>query len=177
MKLRKTEEDLLELILVRFVLTSSIVQLITSAPWAIVVADRIIELKSFTILRSIRSSSVHLIQTRSKHVTMAICVLLLMLKRKLLLTCWISLKRILIFTCSISRQCGVLTLTLIIQEMLVYMLIIGKTLEESLMFSITKKSSVLNGKLRTLSKHMQMAVSMSIGASFLMDGKNKNTTH
>ena len=54
------------------------------------------------------------------------------------------------------------------------MRIIGKILEESLMFLNMKRSNVHHGKLRTLSKHMQMDVKMSTDANILMVGKNKN---
>lgn len=55
-----------------------------------------------------------------------------------------------------------------------YMLIIGKTLEENLMSSIMKRTSALNGKLKTSFRLMLMAVSMNIVANFLMVGKSKN---
>jgi len=57
------------------------------------------------------------------------------------------------------------------------MLITGKILEESLIYLNMKRNNVLNGKLRTSSKHMPMAANMSIDASTAMVGRNKNTTH
>jgi hypothetical protein len=61
--------------------------------------------------------------------------------------------------------------------MLVFMLIIGKILGESLIFLTMKESNVLNGRQSTSFKLMQMAVKMSIGANFLTVGKSKNIIH
>ena len=63
------------------------------------------------------------------------------------------------------------------QEMLAYMLITGKTLEESHMYSNMRKSNARNGRLKTSYRHMPMDANMSIGANFLMVGKSKNTIH
>ena len=59
--------------------------------------------------------------------------------------------------------------------MLVYMLIIGKILEENLMYSTMKRISARNGKPKTSYRLMLMAANMNIDASFLMAGKSKNT--
>lgn len=177
MKPKKIEEDHLELILVRYALMLSTVQHILSARWEIVAQDHTIELKNFIILRSIKLSIALLIQPKQTLVIMVTCALLLIQKMKLLLICQTSLIKIQISTCFILKQFGAHIQIPIILEMHVYMHIIGRTLEESLIFLIMKKSNVLNGKPRILSKHMLMVVSMNIDVNFLMDGKNKNITH
>lgn len=55
-----------------------------------------------------------------------------------------------------------------------FMLIIGKISEESLMSLIMKKSNATNGKRRISFRHMQMDVSMNIDVSFRMVGKSRN---
>lgn len=79
--------------------------------------------------------------------------------------------------CFISKQFGVHTVIPIIQEMHVSTPIIGKILEGSLIFLITKKNNAPNGRLRTLFRHTQMDVSMNTDVNSLMVGKNKNTIH
>lgn len=55
-----------------------------------------------------------------------------------------------------------------------FMLIIGKILEGSLMSLIMKKSNVTNGKRRISFRHMLMVASMNIGVNFRMVGKSRN---
>ena len=57
----------------------------------------------------------------------------------------------------------------------VYMHIIGKILEESLIFMTMKKTNAHNGRLRILYKPMLMDASMNTDVNTLMVGKNKNT--
>ena len=78
------------------------------------------------------------------------------------------------FICFILKQCGVLIQILYMRETFVSMLIIGKILEESHIYMNMKESNALNGKLKTLFKHMQMGVNMNIDVNTLMDGKNRN---
>ena len=56
-----------------------------------------------------------------------------------------------------------------------YMHTTGKTLEESLIFTIMKKSNVRHGRQRHLFKHMEMGVNKNIDANTHMDGRSKNT--
>lgn len=88
-----------------------------------------------------------------------------------------SLRKTAISTCSISRQFGARTVIPSMQEMLAYMLIIGKTLEESPTFLSMTKSNVLSGRLKTSFRLMLTDASMSIDALTHTDGKNRSTTH
>ena len=152
----------------------SIVQHISSARWVIAVQDHTTELKSSTTQRSIKLNFAHHILIKLNPVIMGTCALLPTQKMRSLWIFWINLRKTLTSICSISKLCGVHILIQTIQEMLVFMLIIGKISEGSLMYLIMKKNSALNGKPRISYKLMLMDANTNIDVSFLMDGKNKN---
>lgn len=81
------------------------------------------------------------------------------------------------FTCSILRLSGVL-LILIITKLNVIMLIIGKILEENLIFLIIiHKSYVRIGKLVLLLVNMRKVVYFKLLVKNAMVGKNRNIIH
>jgi hypothetical protein len=99
---------------------------------------------------------------------------LLMLKRKLVWIYWTNLQEIQISTCFTLRRSGVPTVIPPMLEMFAYMLIIGRILGESPIFTTMRRINALNGKPRILCKPTLMDVKMNIDASTPMDGKNRN---
>lgn len=177
MKLRKIEDAIWELIPVRYVLTSLAVLLIMNAHYQIVAPDHIIELKNFIIQRNIKSSFANLIPIKQKHVTMETCVHSHMPNLKFLLIFLISSRKTQISTFFILKRSGVLIVTQLMPEMPVFMLIIGRILEENHMYLNMRKSNAHNGRLKTSFKLMQMVVNTNIDASSHMVGKNKSIIH
>lgn len=146
--------------------------------------DLIIELRSFIIQRSTRSNFARAIQIKLNLVTMEICALSHILKRRSLLISYISstnLKKKMIIQltslCFISRRFGVPIAMPRMQEMLVFTHITGRTLGGSLMFSTMRESSALSGRRNILFRHMQMDAGMSIDADSLTGGRSKSIIH
>jgi hypothetical protein len=181
MKLRKIEEGTLELILQKYANKFSLPKLDMTVISGTVVQELTIELRNFIIQRSTKSSFAKATLVRLILATMVICVhLLIRRKKSLLIFCINSLliiKKIntqQISICFILRLFGAHIQMPSIQEMLVCMLIIGKILEENLIFLIMSENNALYGRQNILSKHMLTAAKMSIDANFHMDGRNKN---
>lgn len=122
----------------------------------------IIELKSFTILTSIKQSFVLLISTVLENVSMEIIVLLPIQNQKFLLSWLIGLIKTLISICFISRQFGVHTMKLIIKEIYVSIHITGKITDVNHSFIIMLKINVLIGDLDHSLIITKMAVPKSI---------------
>ena len=106
---------------------------------------------------------------------MGTCVHLLIMKENFQSISWINLLEMSISTFSILKQYGALTLIQIMQEIIVSSLITGKILEGNLIFSITKKNNVLNGRLKDSYRHMLVDAHRNIDANSHMDGRSMNT--
>lgn len=79
------------------------------------------------------------------------------------------------FTCSILKLYGVLIMKQIIKEMYVFMHIIGRILEENLIFIFTARSNAQIGEADSSLILIRMVVHMNINVLAAMVGKNKNT--
>lgn len=85
-----------------------------------------------------------------------------------------SLSLIWIFTYFILKPFGVLIEKMIMREMSVFMLIIGKIIEENLLFLLILKKCVRIGILKTSLLHTKMVACWSISVPLVMAGKNKS---
>ena len=108
------------------------------------------------------------------NVSMVTSVHLLTPSQRFLLSLLISLKEILTFICSILSQYGALTMKLSIKETHVYLLIIGKTSEESRSSIFTQKSNALTGAQDSLLVATEMDAKMSFYALIVMVGKSRS---
>ena len=135
----------------------------------------IIELKNFTIQTSTKQNSAHhtsMVQTNVSMETIAHLLILMLRSLSNLLT---NLRKILTSICFISKLCGVHIMKQDISEMFVFMLIIGKTIEENLNSTSTLKINVRIGNQDSICSATKMDAQTSINVNKVMVGRNKNT--
>lgn len=99
----------------------------------------------------------------------------LILKPNCLLNSLKSLSLIWTFIYSISKLSGVHIGKMIMKEMFVYMLITGKTIEESHLYSTIQKICAKIGIPKVSSHPIKMAANMNIDVHIVMVGRSKNS--
>lgn len=141
--------------------------------------ELIIPLKTSTILKNIRQSSVKLSQIIFTSASLVICARLLTLKTNYLLIIYIKWNVIQIFICFTLKQSGVHLVTKkthLIHEMLASMLITGKISVVKCTYITIAKTSVKTGAQKRKLKLILTAAILSTGVVIAMAGKSKSTT-
>ena len=126
-----------------------------------------------TILISIRPNTVNLTNKNWNVNTESIVHSLTQIV-KFPLNFFINFKRTWTSTCSILKQCGVLTMRMIIKEINASMLIIGKILEENPNLTYIKALNAKTGVLKKLLTNTKKDVVLNLNVVLAMDGKNRN---